>query len=163
MMLDVTAGNRMLWPNKNPPNTVFMDKEVGLRVAPDIFGAWNSLPFRDDSFDCIMFDPPHLMYMGPNSMHRDPGGQSWWGLGWKNRMDLVRTLVTAQREFSRVGKRLLFKWGESRDGGSVNRLLSLFTEWREIHRYTRPSQGRSRNDTHWVTFIRRLETRTNKK
>ena len=28
MMLDATAGNRMMWPNKNPPHVIFMDKEI---------------------------------------------------------------------------------------------------------------------------------------
>ena len=144
----------MLWPNKNPPNTVFMDKEVGLKRPPHVLGAWRYLPFRDNAFECIMFDPPHLIFMGPNSMHRDPGGASWWGINWPNRMTLLRTIIGAQREFARVASRLLFKWGESRDGGTVNKLIPLFDKWKEVHRYTRPSRGRSRNDTHWVTFIR---------
>ena len=120
MMLDVTAGNRMLWPNKNPPNTVFLDKETKLAFPPDVFGAWSFLPFRDDAFNCIMFDPPHLIFMGPKSKHRDPKDKkNWWGINWPNRTSLLRSIISAQREFARVGKRLIFKWGESRDGGTA--------------------------------------------
>ena len=146
----------MLWPNKNPPNTIFLDKEIGLARPPHVFGEWRYLPFKDNSFDCIMFDPPHLIFMGPKSMHRNPQDtRGWWGINWPNRMTLLRTIVGAQREFARVAKRLIFKWGESRDGGKVDKLIPLFSKWQEIYRYTRPSQGRFRNPTHWVTMILR--------
>ncbi|GAH58480.1 unnamed protein product, partial [marine sediment metagenome] len=61
LILDATAGNRMIWKNKHPPNIVFMDKRVDFNLLPDVNAVWEHSPFRDDVFDCVIFDPPHLV------------------------------------------------------------------------------------------------------
>ncbi len=174
MMLDATAGNRMLWPNKNPPNTVFLDKETRLRVPPDVFGCWERLPFRDDVFNSILFDPPHYAKFGPKSRHSDPRGQSWFGM-FGTKTKLVRAMAKGIQEFTRVGKsdcRLCFKWCDTRieytekTTGKWRRrtenpllwsLLSLFYAWKEIHRLERLSPyGKYNQLTSWITFVPKI-------
>jgi len=168
MMLDATAGNRMLWHNKSPPNTVFLDRETRLRVPPDVFGCWKKLPFRDDVFDVVLFDPPHHRLFGPKSLHKIPQSDSWFG-EYLNRKDFIRDVANAVKEFRRVGKRLCFKWCESsweylekttgrwrrrNENPTLWQMLTLFHGWKEINRLSRKSTyGKSPQTTHWVTFI----------
>ena len=162
-MLDATAGNRLIWPNKNPPLTVFMDKETQLIRPPDIFAVWQKLPFRDDIFDCVIFDPPHMIIRGKfNPWYSDPkskGGRkgSWYGY-FSSRTELLTSIYEAAQEFYRVSKRLCFKWYEDRF--TLWQILPLFKPWKEVSRFKpHPRMGRrawrkSSSKTWWVTFIR---------
>ena len=74
-ILDATAGCRSIWYQKDLPFVTFMDKRNGTFVArsensklkdnrykkikPDIVSEWKDAPFPDESFDMIVFDPPH--------------------------------------------------------------------------------------------------------
>lgn len=181
MMLDATAGNRMMWKNtKTPPNTVFFDKEPYLKIPPDIVGIWERLPFRDNVFDTIIFDPPHYPNFGPNSRHANPKSHSWFGM-FGTKKKLVRAMAKGLQEFIRVGKsdvRLCFKWCDTRieylekTTGKWRRrtenpllwtLLSLFYDWKEIFRRTFQSKyGKNNQETYWITFVPKIAEFTNK-
>ena len=165
MMLDSTAGNRMIWANKNPPLTVFMDKETRLAVTPDIFGDFRHIPFRDAVFDCILFDPPHSWTMPPWMM--DPQKQqrgmldahdttsskskrSWYGK-FENKRDMFSSINKAQKEFARVSKRLCFKWSEL--SVSLWKVLPFFREWRQINKLERKNKY-AKMPHFWVTFVK---------
>ena len=160
MILDVTAGNRHMWPNKNPPYTIFLDRELNLKVAPDIFASWQNLPFRDDSFSCIIFDPPHGEGPYKNSIHHDPQEVkrgSWWG--YYDRLRWRADFVAAGREFYRVAKRLCLKWNDARH--SVWKLIPLFRPWKVVYKKERRTRsGIGEHPTWWVTFIRGSEGKT---
>jgi hypothetical protein len=160
--LDVTAGNRAMWPNKTPPLTVFMDREIGLVVPPTVFGDWRFLPFRAGVFETVFFDPPHSKF-GLKSVHMNPKGWSvprvvegrkiggsWWGsleTGW------FGVFFKAQREFARVGRRLCFKWNTTSHG--LDKVLTVFEAWREVYRKRhRSKMKRGSPDTWWVTFVK---------
>ena len=78
-ILDVCCGSKMFWYNKEEPHTTFMDirDEVltytdrnavrKVEVNPDIVADFRNIPFADDSFDLVVFDPPHLIHVGDNS------------------------------------------------------------------------------------------------
>lgn len=159
-ILDATAGNRALWPNKNPPNVVFMDKETRLSTPPDIFAVWQKLPFRDNVFSLVYFDPPHSKF-GLNSVHMNPKGWSeprivegrkiggtWWGSlesGWYG------IFHKAQKEFARVSNLLCFKWNTT--SHSLEKVLRVFEEWIETHRKNHNSDlKRGKSETWWITF-----------
>lgn len=79
-ILDVTCGSRSIWFNKQHPAAVYMDKrreyetriwkssdglsERTLTVDPDIIGDFTQIPFPDESFNLVIFDPPHLQQAG---------------------------------------------------------------------------------------------------
>ena len=152
MMLDATAANRMMWKNKNPPNTIFMDKELDLRIPPDIFACWEKLPFREDVFDCIIFDPPHKIgrtkYRGKWANPKDDY------LGIDISHSKFRTgLYYGTREFLRVSRRLCLKWNDIEL--SLHRILTLFPkEWKEICRKVIRKNNRAKTVTYWVTFVK---------
>ena len=74
-ILDVTCGSRSIWFNKHHPLAVYCDKRdedmqvyygkarTSLRhlgIHPDIICDFTDLPFEDESFSLVVFDPPHL-------------------------------------------------------------------------------------------------------
>jgi len=148
----------MMWSNKFPPNTVFMDKEIRLFRSPDIFADFRHCPFRNDIFDCVIFDPPHIIRRGgPIPWFSDPSsslhGKSWYGY-FDNKIEALTSINKAQKEFSRIGKRLCFKWNESTI--SLWKILPFFKEWHEIYRkeIIKDLNKSSLAKTYWITFIR---------
>lgn len=69
---DVTCGSRSIWFNKRHPVAIYCDKreeiyagvwkgsDRNLEIAPDIICDFTDLPFEDNSFALVIFDPPHL-------------------------------------------------------------------------------------------------------
>lgn len=156
MILDATAGNRMMWRhlNYNCENVVFIDKERGLLRPADIVCDWKHLPFRDNVFEATIFDPPHVYGFFDNSIHSDPKASigSWWG-NPRTKRELTRDIIKGQIEFSRVSKRLCFKWNDNRL--ELYRVLTCFTEWVEVFRTRVEKTGKLGNSrTWWITFIR---------
>ena len=81
-ILDVTCGGRSIWFNKHHPLAVYCDKrEVEyektfgkaqpatrhIKVHPDILADFTNLPFDDNSFDLVVFDPPHIVSENGNN------------------------------------------------------------------------------------------------
>lgn len=75
-ILDMTCGGRSIWFNKQHPAAIYCDKrEVEQTlyfgkgrtsphhndIKPDIVCDFTALPFDDDSFSLVVFDPPHLV------------------------------------------------------------------------------------------------------
>jgi len=87
MMLDATAGNRMMWPNKTPPLTVFMDKNIHAKIPPDVFGTWENPPFREETFETVLFETQNLPIIT---------GQT------SDVKNLYQEYITAQGRFSRL-------------------------------------------------------------
>lgn len=75
-ILDVCCGSKMFWFDKNNKNVTFMDiRELDdilcdgrkLSIHPDVIGDFRNIPFDDNTFDLVVFDPPHLIKAGENS------------------------------------------------------------------------------------------------
>lgn len=76
LILDMTCGARTMWFDKNEPHTIYCDKrketlynvwcsdksERKLVVDPDMQCDFTDLPFSDNSFNLVLFDPPHLIH-----------------------------------------------------------------------------------------------------
>ena len=76
-ILDVTCGSRTIWFNKNHPNAVYCDRRIeahyniwkndngkaerACSIDPDIQCDFTNLPFADNVFSLVVFDPPHLI------------------------------------------------------------------------------------------------------
>lgn len=73
-ILDATCGARTMWFDKHDPRAVFFDKRrehyeglwkgspgSTLDIAPDVVGDFTHMPFADNSFALVVFDPPHLV------------------------------------------------------------------------------------------------------
>lgn len=67
-ILDACCGNKMFWFNKNNPDVLFGDirsenlkKTNGetLEINPDLVMDYRKMPFPDESFYLVSFDPSH--------------------------------------------------------------------------------------------------------
>tara|TARA_Y100000310_G_scaffold19750_1_gene19319 strand:+ start:241 stop:618 length:378 start_codon:yes stop_codon:yes gene_type:complete len=73
-MLDATAGNRSQWgyTKRGNQGVVFIDRDTRLWNPPHIFADFRFLPFRNDVFDVVLFDPPY--YIRGNT----PSSDKWF-------------------------------------------------------------------------------------
>ena len=76
IILDACCGSRMFWFDKENPLTLFADIRDeehtlcdgrSLKVHPDIVSDFTDMPFLDESFKLVVFDPPHLLTAGKDS------------------------------------------------------------------------------------------------
>lgn len=78
-ILDACCGSRMFWFDRQNPDVIFADnREVettlcdgrSLLVKPDVHMDFRDMPYPDDSFKIVVFDPPHLIHAGTGSWLR---------------------------------------------------------------------------------------------
>lgn len=122
-ILDVTCGSRSIWFNKTHPAAVYCDirrerlsgiwssedgkSERSCIVEPDVLCDFCDLPFRDESFSLVVFDPPHLKKAGESSWLVKKYG--------KLNENWPQMLREGFKECMRVLKQdgvLIFKWSE---------------------------------------------------
>lgn len=69
-ILDACCGSRMFWFDKENEYTMYMDiRELDtnlsdgrkLEIKPDIVADFRDMPFEDETFHLVVFDPPHLV------------------------------------------------------------------------------------------------------
>lgn len=154
-VLDPCCGGRMFWFDKSNPEAIFGDirRESGiiydgrdgrrmLQVAPDQIMDFTSLPYQEERFNLIVFDPPHLTSAGPKSWQAAKYG--------KLPKDWRRPLEQAFTECFRVLAEngvLIFKWNETHI--PLREILSLTP--------VRPLFGQTTTvnlKTHWIVFIK---------
>lgn len=123
-ILDATCGSRMIWFDKNNPLALFVDQrevqdeviwrskdgqsERRITVAPDVIADFTSLPFADDSFFLVVFDPPHLLNLSEKSWVRKKYGvlpKDWEPLIKDGFWECMRVL--------KPNGTLCFKWSEA--------------------------------------------------
>lgn len=71
-ILDACCGSRMFWFDKQNSCVLFVDKRKETLIAkdrdkirtievdPDVVADFTNLPFDNESFYMVVFDPPHL-------------------------------------------------------------------------------------------------------
>lgn len=118
-ILDACCGGRMFWHDKNAPGVVFMDIRVlpdvqmtnrqTFGIRPSVVGDFRAMPFADETFRMVVFDPPHLNNLGQDS---------YMALKYGRLFNTWRDDIAAGfRECFRVlapGGFLIFKWSEVR-------------------------------------------------
>lgn len=152
LILDACCASRLFWFNKEHPNAVYIDKRSeeitacdGRRVIirPDLIEDFRNLPFPDQSFKLVVFDPPHDMYAGKNSFTAQKYGnldKDTW------REDLKKGFNECMRVLDNHGV-LIFKWAEIRV--NIKEILEIF-DYEPLfgHKYGKVSK------THWITFMK---------
>lgn len=150
-ILDVCCGSKMFWFDKNREDTIYMDiREYEdslcdgrkLEIKPDIVADFRNIPFKDNSFKLVVFDPPHLLRAGENSWLKKKYGKL--GQEWQN--DLKKGFEECFRVLEPYGT-LIFKWNEEQI--KLSEILKLTN--------VRPLFGNKRAKTHWLVFIKEVE------
>lgn len=149
-ILDACCGSRMFWFDKENPNVTYMDirqeyeeLETGhvVNVNPDIVGDFRDMPFESDTFDMVVFDPPHLIHAGDNSWLAKKYGKldELWP------EDIRQGFAECMRVLKPNGS-LIFKWNE--DQISLQEVLAAIGE--------QPLFGNKRSKTHWLVFMKEV-------
>lgn len=150
-ILDACCGSRMFWFDKTNPDVLFADIRNEnhilcdgrkLDIEPDIVMDFRKMPFPDNSFKMLVFDPPHLV---------DLGKESWMGKKygilsktWKD--DIKLGFDECFRVLDENGT-LIFKWNENQI--KVSEILKVIgREPLFGHK-----SGKQQN-THWMAFIK---------
>ena len=148
-ILDVCCGSRMFWFDKSNKSTVYMDnrefEEIlcdgrKLKVNPNVIGDFKKIPYPDNKFHLVVFDPPHLVRAGEKSWIAKKYGklnpETW-------KSDLKKGFSECMRVLKPNGV-LIFKWNEEQI--KLRNILDVID--------CRPLFGNRRSKTHWLVFAK---------
>lgn len=148
-ILDACCGSRMFWFDKANKDVTYMDNRTldttlcdgrKLVIAPDIVADFTNIPFENESFNVVVFDPPHLLKAGTGS---------WLALKYgvlSN--DWQEDIKQGFSECIRVLKPngiICFKWSE--DQIKTADVLKLLLPYK-------PLFGDKRSKTRWLFFVK---------
>jgi 23S rRNA G2069 N7-methylase RlmK/C1962 C5-methylase RlmI len=137
-----------MWFDKQHPDAIYMDnRELTtilcdgriLNIKPDVVADFRDMPFPDNTFYLVVFDPPHLKMAGQNSWLAKKYGvlsDTWWediSQGFKECMRVLKPNGT-----------LIFKWNEEQ--------IKLSEVLKAIRQ--KPLFGNRRSKTHWLVFMK---------
>lgn len=159
LILDPCCGSRMMWFDRRHPDVIYGDKRTekitlndrshgnidGTRtliIEPDIVMDFRDIPYQDESFYLVVFDPPHLVRAGKKSWMAAKYGKL--GVDWRD--DLRQGFNECFRVLKPNGI-LIFKWNETQV--KVREVLGCSS--------FQPLFGNvagKKNGTHWLTFMK---------
>lgn len=158
-ILDPCCGSRSMWFDRQHPGVLFGDQRSEqitvtdnshgnssgtrlLTINPDVQMDFRAMPFADNTFKVVVFDPPHLVRAGPRSWLAARYGKL--GTDWRD--DLRAGFAECFRVLEPDGL-LIFKWAEVQI--KVTQILAL-TPYQPLVGH----QSGKRSGTHWNTFLK---------
>ncbi|MCB5934478.1 class I SAM-dependent methyltransferase [Caldibacillus thermoamylovorans] len=148
-ILDACCGSKMFWFDKNHEDVIFMDnRELSttlcdgrkLIVKPDLIADFRNMPFDDESFYLVVFDPPHLIKAGNSSWLAKKYGK----LDESNWQEYISQGFNECMRVLKHNGTLIFKWNE--DQVSLKQVLQAIGY--------KPLFGNKRSKTHWLVFMK---------
>mgnify|MGYP003818444899 CR=1 FL=1 len=148
-ILDACCGSKMFWFDKNHEDVLYMDNRQlnttlcdgrVLNINPDVIADFRDIPFEDESFHMVVFDPPHLIKAGDDSWLAKKYGKL-------NEETWQQDIAAGFNECMRVLKpngTLIFKWNE--DQVKLREVLKVIDH--------KPLFGNRRAKTHWLVFMK---------
>lgn len=156
-ILDVTCAARSIWFDKHHPSVIYCDKRSGtfeknfgknhggiktLHIEPDVQCDFTSLPFDNEQFSLVVFDPPHMSRLTETSWIRAAYGNL--------EGDWHKMIRDGFHECMRVLKNdgvLIFKWS------SIEFSTSEVIDAIGIRPLFGHHSGKKSN-THWLCFMK---------
>lgn len=170
-ILDVACGGKMFYFDKQDERVLFCDiREVEttlcdgrhFEVKPDVVCDFTALPFEDNLFAMVVFDPPHLirntgkskmadLYGSLNERARPTGYQQIkYGALYSDWRDMISKGFSECFRVLQPGGFLIFKWNET--DIKVSEILSLTRE-RPVFGHKSGRQSK----THWICFMKNIQ------
>lgn len=152
-ILDCCCGSRMFWFDKSNSSVLFADIRQletelcdgrKLDIKPDIIADFRNMPFADNTFKMVVFDPPHLKTLGQTSWLAKKYGvllPTW-------ETDIKAGFYEAMRVLEPFGT-LIFKWNETQI--PLSKILEII-EYKPL--FGHPSG--KRGNTHWIAFMKNI-------
>ena len=167
-ILDACCGGKMFYFDKNDPRVLFQDiREVEttlcdgrhFEVKPDVQADFTAMPYPDNHFRMVVFDPPHLlrnvgkskmadMYGSLNEKAQPTGYQHIkYGALYSDWRDMLSRGFAECFRVLMPGGFLIFKWNET--DIKVSEVLKL-TDQKPIFGHI----SGKRANTHWICFMK---------
>jgi len=158
IVLDACCGGRMMWFDKQDDRCLFADqrresmsinhfpsqKNASAKVVnPEQIHDFKNMPYKDESFHHVVFDPPHIRNISMKSVT----GFSYGSLNKETWQDDLRLGFAECFRVLKPNGTLIFKWNEV--DIPLREVLALTTE--------KPLYGHrsgKKANTHWVAFIK---------
>lgn len=147
-ILDACCGSKMFWFDKEYKDAVYIDNRTAdttlcdgrrLIVRPDIEADFRNMPYSDETFYLVIFDPPHLIRAGEKSYLKIKYGK----LNTEWREDIKKGLAECWRVLKQNGT-MIFKWSDEQ----IN--ISMVKELLPCE----PIIGQRRGKTIWLVFFK---------
>lgn len=151
-ILDACCGSRMFWFDKQNPDVEFVDNRElhttlcdgrTLDITPDTVADFTALPYPDNTFWHVVFDPPHFTAAGSESWTAKKYGtlpRNWKPLIHDGFAECMRVL--------RPNGTLIFKWNEYQI--PVREVLKAIGNYKPLYGHKSGKQQK----THWIAFIK---------
>ncbi|QVJ82446.1 hypothetical protein JK004_89 [Cronobacter phage JK004] len=142
----------MFWFDRSDRRAVFSDiraEEIQmgdgrqLVISPDLVADFRNLPFADNTFPVVVFDPPHLKRAGEKGWMR----QKYGVLDKNTWRDDIRAGFAEAFRVLRPNGVLIFKWNETQI--PMREIIVLTDEKPVIRQRT----GKS-DKTHWIIYVK---------
>lgn len=144
-ILDLTAGNRAIWFDKQHPLATYLDRRP--EVSPDIVCDTTKIPAEvGDGFDLIVCDPPH-MNCGPNSDMSKT-------YGYHTTFQILEDICATGKEAARVSKPnalMALKWNTH--DIRIQRVFKLLGDWEPL--FGHHTKNGPHSQTYWVMLRKR--------
>jgi len=150
-ILDACCGSKMFWFDKSNPAVLFADIRVEehilcdgrkMEVKPDVIIDFRKMPFKNETFKMVVFDPPHLHKLGHDTWMAKKYGVllPTWELDIKAGFDECMRVLEP-------GGTLIFKWNEIQV--TLNKVLEII-KVKPLFGHTSGKHGR----TIWMSFMK---------
>ena len=147
-ILDPCCGSRMFWFDRHNPDAIFADNRTldttlcdgrTLVIEPDMTIDFRDMPFDDNTFNLVVFDPPHLIHAGEKSWLAKKYGvlpEKWKPYIKAGFDECMRVL--------KPGHTLIMKWNEEQiKTAEMLKAIGM-----------KPLFGDRRSKTRWLVFMK---------
>lgn len=150
----------MMWFNKKHPNVLYIDNRIlpkgqiskdhpNFEVAPDRVMDFRKMEMKSNSFNLVVFDPPHLSTLSPKSWTAKKYGV----LTESNWREYIKSGFDECWRVLKPNGVLIFKWSEAESSRSRSKTVNEVI--RAVGR--EPLFGHKSgkvSKTHWLCFIK---------
>jgi hypothetical protein len=136
---------RVLFGDIRKKETHLLTNGQTIHIEPDEVMDFRDIPYPDKSFQCVIFDPPHMLRLSEKSWMRKKYGvldENTW------RQDISQGFSECFRVLKTNGT-LIFKWNEV--SISLKEILTLAPPQ---HKPVLGHPSGKRMGTHWVLFMK---------
>lgn len=150
-ILDACCGSRMFWFDRANPNVLFADIRTEehvlcdgrpLSIKPDIEMDFRQMPFGDNTFKMVVFDPPHFNKLGKTSWM----GKKYGTLLPTWEQDIKQGFSECMRVLD-INGTLIFKWNELQI--PIKKIIEVIGQ-QPLFGHTTKNSG----NTIWMAFLK---------
>lgn len=146
-ILDLSAGHRAVWMNKNHPDCVYLD--IRPEMEPDIVCDTRSLPFAGGDIGLVVFDPPHVNVGKNSNMAKYYGHHTLDEI-----KDVIRKTASEAHRVTKQEALMAFKWNDH--DLKLVYVLSLMSDyWEPLFGHWMRNGPSARSQTYWVMLKRK--------